>query len=392
VIRTLCAILTILSAGLGCRTLPNARTSNEVPTVISIGPFRARDATNHGKWIQQRLDQAKDRPVVFEFSPGDYILADAEGLRVPTGATLMMTGARFLLAKEIQADGQAFLLDSVQDVILQGGEIVGARSTWDPGVNVAGVRVAGSAANIRITDLTCRDLSSNAVGVFGESADTPIRNVSLTRVVGINCCNVYVDYLQSPRGPAPGSDRRDQGTVALYYVDGWSVDACRFENSQSDGTHFFQSRNGRFTNSSVTGSRMGGYFLEGCENVLATGNLIRENGSRGVTIERDSRFCTLASSLIMHSGREGLWMPDVSSIIVTDNIFVENGRKDDGEKDCEIRLDDTAEYKTETRDVRIGGNIFRTSAHQTAVIYSGAGVHGLAVDGNTFHGPAPTRN
>lgn len=385
--RCLAVLLPFVS--LGCSTAPHPRLPEKSATVIPVGPFPAMDATGHRTQIQQCLDKAGDRPAVFRFAPGDYVLTDAEGLRIPARASLLMDGARFLLAEDIQTDGQAFLIENASDVSLHGGEIVGSRAAWADSTNVAGVRARGNVQNIRVSNLTCRDLSSNAVGIFGLGDDAPIRNVSLTGVVGINCCNVYVDYLQPNAGPAPGSDRRDQGVVALYHVDGWSVDGCRFEGSRSDGTHFYHCRNGLFTNCSVTGSQMGGYFIEGCENVLALGNLISDNGSRGVTIERDSRCCTLASCLVTRSGREGLWMPDVCSIIVTGNIFVENGQKDDGERDCEIRLDNTDRYATETRDIRIEGNIFRTAAHQTAVVHMGTGVTGVVMGNNTFEGPAP---
>jgi hypothetical protein len=315
-------------------------------------------------------------------------LTNADGLRVPSGATLLMTGARFVFAESIDRDGQAFLLENVTDVAMQGGEIVGRRAVWGDGVNVAGVRMVGG-GNLKISGLTCRDLSSNGVGVFGSSDEAPVRDVRLSGVTGINCCNVYVDYLESNKGPAAGSDRRDQGTVAFYYVDGWSVDGCRFDGSQSDGTHFFHCRNGIFANSSVTGSRMGGYFLEGCENVVASGNVFSGNGSRGCTIERDSRFCALTGNIVTLSGREGLWMPDVAGVLVTSNVFRENGQKDDGEKDCEIRLDETEEFKTQTRDVRIESNLFHTRKHQTAAVYIGEGVEGVCTNANTFMGAAP---
>lgn len=383
--RTLVVFVVIVSGlALGCQT--RAFLNDGGVALIGIGPFDAADAARHQALIQQCLDSATGRRAVFQFAPGDYVLSDPAGLRVPAQATLWMDGARFLLAETIATDGQAFLLDGVSGVTFRGGEIVGRRDVWAPGVNVAGIRVRGSAGDIRITELTCRDLTSNAVGVFGASEDAPIRNVSLSAVTGINCCNEYIDYLQPNKGPIAGSEREDQGTVALYYVDGWAVDACRFEGSKSDGTHFFHSHNGRFVNSCVNTSRMGGYFLEGCRYVTASGNTFRENGSRGVTIERDSRYCTLASNLIVNSGREGLWMPDVCAILVKDNVFVENGRKDDGEKDCEIRLDDSPDYETRTQDVRIEGNLFQTSAHQTAAVFAAPGVDGVLINDNTFTG------
>jgi len=374
--------LVMVAGAVGCQTAVGGHGAR----VVDIGPFAGRDAASHQALIQERLNSAPGRRAVFRFAPGDYVLADAAGLRVPSEAALQMEGARFLLADSLAADGQAFLLEDARDVTLQGGEIVGRRDAWGPGVNVAGVRVRGNAGDIHITGLTCRELSSNAVGVFGKSDDAPIRNVFLSDVTGIDCCNEYIDYLQPNKGPVPGSEREDQGTAAFYHVDTWEVESCRFEGSKSDGTHFFHSHNGIFANSTVTGSRMGGYFLEGCRQVTACGNIFRDNGSRGVTIERDSVCCTLASNVIMHSGREGLWMPDVRAIAVSGNVFVENGRKDDGEKDCEIRIDDTEEFPTRTGDIRIDGNIFQTSPHQTAAIFIAPGIEGVAVNANTFTG------
>ncbi|HPO13967.1 MAG TPA: right-handed parallel beta-helix repeat-containing protein [Candidatus Hydrogenedentes bacterium] len=379
--------LCLVPVAVGCGTIGHPRQTETMP--IIIGPFCSHDAEHHQERIQRMLDKTGGQPAIFQFAPGAYCLTDTGGLHVPSHVTLLMEGARFLLAETLQADGQAFLLDNASDVVLRGGEIIGRREVWAPSVNVAGIRVCGSGANITVEGLVCHDVSSNAVGVFGTSDDAPIRNVVLKSVTGINCCNMYIDYLQPNKGPVPGSDRRDQGTVALYYVDGWAVDACRFENSQSDGTHFFHCKNGQFMNSTVIGSKMGGYFLEGCQRVLASGNRFQGNGSRGVTIERDSQFCTLTGNLVSQSGREGLWMPDVCAIIVSANLFSENGRKDDEDKDCEIRLDETKEYATVTQDVRIEGNVFYTSPRQTAAIYTSKGIENTAIMNNTFHGDAP---
>lgn len=371
--------------------LAGCQTGNLKPeNAIRIGPFAAGDGARHQGWIQEKMNAGAGQAQMYRFAPGEYLLSDPRGLRVPPDSVLMMDGARFVWAESIGSDGQTFLLENVSNVSIEGGMILGCRDRWEPGVNVAGVRILGASKDIRIAGLTCENLSSNAVGVFGAADNLPIRNVALTQVAAINCCNYYGDYLQPGKGPAPGSAREDQGSVAMYFVDGWLVDGCRFERSQSDGTHFFHSPNGRFVNSVVAESKMGGYFLEGCENVLASGNLIRENGSRGVTIERDSKNCTLSNNLVTRSGREGLWAPDVSGVIVSGNIFKENGQKDDGERDCEIRVDNTSEYATETQDLIIEGNIFHTNAHQTAAIFLGKGVREAFIGHNTFRGAAPS--
>jgi len=66
---------------------------------------------------------------------------------------------------------------------------------------------------------------------------------------------------------------------------------------------------GQIIGNTIAQAQMGGLFLEGCEDVVAIGNLIRRNGSRGVTIERDSLRCILANNIVEENGRDyGLTM------------------------------------------------------------------------------------
>lgn len=358
---------------------------------VVIGPYKSADAAMHQEWIQEVFDSQAGPHTIFRFESGTYHLESAHGLRIPAGATLHMEGAIFRCSASLKQDGEAFLIKDASNISLRGGTIVGQRNAWDPGVNIAGVRVLGESHNIHIDSLLCRDLSANGVGVFAKSKENPIRNITLSNVTTINCCNIYADYLTDHKGPAPGSQREDQGGVAFYHVDGWIVDGCRFTGSTSDGTHFYASHNGRFTNNEVSHSTMGGYFLEECTYVLAAGNLIHNNGSRGVTIERNSLFCTLTNNIIRHSGREGLWAPEVRHILVNNNIFQENGRKDDAERDCEIRLDNSDAYVTETGDIHIKDNIFYASDHQSAFVFIDDGIKEVHFAGNSYTGTIPKR-
>lgn len=326
-------------------------------------------------------------PATIVFPRRDFIIDDMNGLAVPGNCTVVMYGARLFVDEHATTDGQVFVVHDAQNVTFLGGEIIGYRTTWNPGANIAGIRVLGASHNLHVLDTGFRDLSSNAIGIFG-TQEQPIHGVTIENVTATNCCNYYGDYLQADKGPAPGSDRTDQGAVALYHVEDWLVRGCCFEQSQSDGTHFYQSRHGRFENNHVIQSRMGGYFLEGCEYVIASGNLISENGSRGVTIERDSRHCTLTNNVIEFSGREGLWAPDVETVVVSNNIFRQNGRKDDGQRDAEIRIDDTEEFATQTTGIFIRRNLFETDAHQTAAIYAPESISGLVIENNAYHGTA----
>ena len=336
--------------------------------------------------LQQALDALRGSGGTITFPPITYLLDDPTGLRVYSNTVLLMHGALFLLAENLQEDGQAFRGDDVENVRFEGGTVIGKRDSWDPGTNIAGIRLHGACRNIHVSGMRFEDLSSNGIGIFGADDEHPVEDVWIRDVATRNCCNFYGDYLSDEKGPAKGSVREDQGNIALYYADKWVVEECDLDGSQSDGTHFYHAHHGRFVDNRVHGSQMGGYFLEGCNYVLASDNLVTQNGSRGVTIERDSTFCTLLGNVVEHSGREGLWAPDVMGIVVANNIFRENGRKDDTGRDCEIRIDNGERYETETRDLRVTGNLFYTSANQTAAVMITENVRDCVIRGNSFRG------
>jgi hypothetical protein len=340
--------------------------------------------------LQEAVDTAAQVGRALVFPPMIYLLEDEAGLTIHSGTTLFLYGAVFRFDHENQEDGQAFLGQDVTDVQFLGGEIAGRRTAWAQSVNIAGIRITGNSARIRVQDMFIHDLSSNGIGVFGPTDESPIKDVFVTNTIVRNCCNVYVDYLQPGAGPARGSQREDQGGIAFYHVESFVVHGCSLEDSTSDGTHFYRCRHGQFTDNKVTGSQMGGYFLEGCQSVLASGNLIRANGSRGVTIERDSRDCTLIHNIVEQSGREGLWALDVSGCLVASNVFRENGRKDHKGLDWEIKIEETDKYETVTEDFRVAGNILYTAASQDGAIWITSGARAIVVENNSMRGPVRT--
>lgn len=197
----------------------------------------------------------------------------------------------------------------------------------------------------------------------------------MTDCVIEDSCNRYGDYLSPKPGPEPGSVREDQGLVCFYHVDDFVVRGCRFEKSRSDGTHFYRCRRGQFVHNRVYAAAMGGYFLETCEDVLASDNVVRDNGSRGVTIERGSRNCTLKGNVVANSGREGLWAPDCTGLIVTGNVFDRNGRKPNGKNpdqqwnaNITINEDSRDPTKSPTEHYLIADNIITTTADQIAAV------------------------
>jgi hypothetical protein len=307
---------------------------------------------------------------------------------------LWLHGAVFCLDASCKKDCQVFLGHDVQNVQLLGGEVVGRNDTWPEGVNVRGVAVTGKSAGIRIGEMRLRDLSSNGIGVFG-SVKQAVRDVWITDVVIENCCNRYGDYLSDRPGPEKGSAREDQGLIALYHVLDFVVRGCRLERSRSDGTHFYRCRNGQFLANRVYAAQMGGYFVESCDDVLASDNILRDNGSRGATIERGSRNCTLRGCVVAGSGREGLWAPNCTGLVVTGNVFDRNGRKPNGTKpgqlwnaNITVNTDIHDPTRSPAQDYLIAHNILHTAASQAAAMRIDADIRtaGIVVKDNLLRG------
>jgi len=353
-----------------------ARGARNVADYLPTG-FVRDGSVGYQAELQRAIDDAARDGLPLLFPAMTYRL-DATGLELRSRSTLWMHGARFDLDRDARQDGQAFFGRDLSAVRIVGGEIVGHNDVWPAGVNIRGIHLTGASRDVRIEDVRMHDLSSNGIGVFA-SPDAPARDVWVIDVVVEHCCNVYGDYLAAKRGPEPGSVREDQGSICCYDVQDFVVRGCRFESSRSDGTHFFRCRRGQFTDNRVYGAKMGGYFLETCHDVIAAGNVIRDNGSRGVTIERGSTNCTLQNCVVAASGREGLWAPDCVGLVVCGNVFERNGRKAADTKDtksCNVCVNTDSKDRAAARvaDYLIADNLFYTDPFQIAAIRVDAAV------------------
>ncbi len=383
----------LLTANQGLTATGQMETSIAVVEVRDFLPpdFKRAGSVSYQSALQRRaLDQAKNGPVVLRFPPAVFRIVDPAGLRVYSRTTLLLDGTVFVVDERVRQDGQVFYGRDVTDVTFIGGRVVGQRNRWPDSVNVAGIRFYGQCRRLRFRGMTFESLSSNAIGLFGAGHDRMIEDVWVEGVTARDCCNVYIDYLQPGAGPVKGTTREDQGAVAFYFVRNFVVRGCTLERSRSDGTHFYRCEDGRFVDNRVLDSKMGGYFVETCRYILAANNIIRGNGSRGVTIERGSQFCTLTNSIVERSGREGLWAPESKGLVVTDNIFRHNGLKRHGRLDGEIMIDKSEIDPSKTpraEDYLIANNIFITSHGQETAIRVRNHAHRIVIRGNTFHGP-----
>ena len=113
-----------------------------------------------------------------------------------------------------------------------------------------------------------------------------------------------------------------------------------------------------------------------------------------MTIERGSQSCILQGNLVASSGREGLWAPDCTGLVITGNIFDRNGRKPNGNQpgqiwNANITIDDARHDPTHspTQDYLVANNILYTAADQVAAIRIDAGVsRDIIVRGNLLRG------
>jgi hypothetical protein len=342
--------------------------------------------------LQKALDAAAatSRTLVF---PRMIYRLDETGLQLRSNSTLWLYGAIFRLDEKCNKGGHAFFGADIVNLQILGGEIAGRNDVWPEGVNIRGIHLTGKSKNIRIRDMHMHDLSSNGIGVFG-TADHLIRDLWISDTVIENCCNRYGDYLSAKPGPEKGSVRADQGLIAFYFVQDFVVRGCRLEKSRSDGTHFYKCQHGQFVHNKVYSAQMGGYFIETCVDVLASENIIRDNGSRGVTIERGSRNCTLKGNVVANSGREGLWAPQCTGLVISGNIFDRNGRKPNGTKphhiwnaNITINEDPSDPTKSATADYIVTDNIVYTTASQVAAMRIDADTSkGIVVRNNLLRG------
>lgn len=348
-------------------------------------------SVSYQKEIQKAIDIAAETGAVIIFPPMIYSI-DETGFKISSNTTLSMYGAIFKLKESCKSDGYVFWGENVSNVYLKGGEFFGRNDIWAEGINIRGIYITGKSSNIHISDIYIHDLSSNGIGIFGEPENN-IKDIWVTNVIIDNCCNTYGDYVSERHGPEPGSEREDQGLIAFYYCEEFHVSGSRLERSRSDGTHFYKSHRGQFVNNKVYSAKMGGYFVEGCSDVVASDNIIKNNGSRGTTIERGSIRCNLVNNIVTGSGREGLWAPDCVGLVVSGNIFDRNGRKPIGPKpdqlwNANVTINEAFDpTNSPTTEYLIVDNIFYTDESQHAAIYIDADkASNIIIKDNFFRG------
>ncbi len=333
-----------------------------------------------------------------KFPPITFLIDSPDAIELKTGRVYNCEGTVFKVKPDqtaINADGAIFFGNAVSNITFIGGSFLGNRDSLLDSVNICGIRLSGVCANINIKDVSFDSLSSNGIRIHGTDINNMSTNIFISDCYFTKCCNKYYDYTENPPGgPYPGTGFDDQGNISLYYVNTYEVTKCKLTNSRSDGSHFVNCINGRFDNNYIYNNKMGGYFQEGCEEIIISNNIMYLNGSRGITFEPESVIfqtgrkninCILSNNISRKNGRDGAWIRDTQRCNIIGNIFDQNGTKDDDGRDYNLFLDEENDDGS-SYDILVEGNTSITSATQENAFRIECGGDGIVVKNNLMRG------
>jgi parallel beta-helix repeat protein len=124
----------------------------------------------------------------------------------------------------------------------------------------------------------------------------------------------------------------------------------------------------------IENSRMGSYFVEGSVRVIGNANLIRNSGSRAVTIERGSHENTFCNNVILNSYREGLWLMGCSECLIQGNRFENNGWRNSEGLDSTIKIEWLKSFANDKANSNlITHNIIKMQPQQDQAIWIASG-------------------
>lgn len=204
--------------------------------------------------------------------------------------------------------------------------------------------------------------------------------------------------LYAPTGSGPG-----KGAVDLVGCRKVAVRGCRL-SALGDTMHIQKSHDILFSGNQITGSRMGAFFLaEYCRNAVVTGNTVDgTNGSRVVSVEKSCTDVVIAGNTFRNGGR-GSWINQPRTLVLADNIFIDNTTKCEPDPRRGRRSPLTGEFERHAElyvtthepggrygNVTVRGNTFVSGGNATHAITFAAGGDSLLVVDNLFRGPIRT--
>lgn len=329
-----------------------------------------------------------------QLAPGNYRIDGPTGVELRSYCELDCHGAILSATDSFAASGQ--LLQTVANsshttVAIRGGHFRGQRSKWPTQQNVGGI-ILRDTDNIRVEGCEITDFNSAGLAVVNthikDKSHPQPRRVTIAYNRIARCATEYVDIRDDLYGEV-GKGADHKAMLRLAGVRDFELLHNRLEDSYGDAKWVVGCEDGVIIGNTIENSRMGSYFIEGSIRVIGTANMIRNAGSRAVTIERGSHENTFCNNVIVNSYREGLWLMGCSECLIQGNRFENNGWRNSAGLDSAIKIEWQEKFAKEQASFNlITHNVIKTQPHQDQAIWVASGEHskGNAITDNLIIG------
>jgi len=361
------------------------------PTSVQV----TRDQRNLEQDIDFDIDMEKGKIWLFEnkpakigyrhgggtikLAPGNYRIDAASGIELRSFCDLDLHGAILTAADAYSSPGQMMQTipnSSHTNITVRGGLLRGQRMKWPPRKNISGI-VIRDASNVIIENCEIVDFNSAGVAIVNTHINDfkmkMPRRVTIANNRIANCATEYVDIRHDLYGEVgKGSDHK--AMLRLAGVRDFEIRGNRIEDSFGDAKWVVACEDGIIMGNTIENSRMGSYFVERSVRVVGTANIIRNAGSRAVTIERGSHENTFSNNIILNSYREGLWLMGCSECLIQGNRFENNGWRNSEDLDSAIKIEWQSSYPKDKASFNmITNNVIKTQPHQDQAIWIASG-------------------
>jgi parallel beta-helix repeat protein len=329
-----------------------------------------------------------------KLAPGNYYIEGEQGIQLRSHCNLELQGATLIAADSYDGPGQ--LMQTVPgfshtSISIKGGLLRGQRMKWPTRQNISGI-VIRDTDNVLIEKCEIVDFNSAGIAVVNsrakESGSRMPRRVCINGNRLSSCATEYVDIRDDLYGEV-GAGADHKAMLRLAGIREFEICNNRFEDSFGDAKWIVGCEDGVISGNLIENSRMGSYFIERSRRVIGTANLIRNAGSRAVTIERGSHENTFSNNIIINSYREGLWLMGCSECLIQGNRFENNGWRNSEGLDSAIKIEwQQAFANDKASNNLITQNFIKTQSHQDQAIWivSGSNSAGNVVTDNLIIG------
>lgn len=323
---------------------------------------------------------------------GRYSISET-GITLYPHLVLDLTGC-YLSADGTYSDGGHVMIGSkLYRTEVVNGFIDGRRDRLGIDTNINGIEVV-DCKYFTVRNTSIRNVNGPAINVT-KSTFSWNENVVISEVFIEECACEFTDHFGEDYA-AQGGDS-SKAALIVHNTRYLELLGVINRNCHSDAMWIKESNHGVMAGCQIIASRMGAIFFETCVNWTITGNMVQSAGSRGCTIEWNSKEIVFSGNTIRLSGRECVWLAGTQGVLVVGNVLYGGGRVRmfDGLGDpvlSTVRVSSQSPY--DSSDNVIANNlIYSDSTYQTQAIMidtDGGTNTGTVIRGNHLIGTQTT--